>query len=81
MMEYQHGPISVAGPGSLVWSLSPLPDVVRSPIEATGATVIAPDLDPVAQLAAVHRLALRLAADAGRDVDRPKFLSRSVETV
>lgn len=81
MREYQHGPISVAGPGSLVWSLSPLPEVVRSPIEATGATVIAPDLDPVAQLAAVHRLALRLAADVGRDVDRPKFLSRSVETV
>lgn len=78
MREYQHGPISIAGPGSLIWSLSPLPADVRGPIEATGATVIVPDLDPVAQLAAVHRLALRLAAELGRDVDRPKFLSRSV---
>jgi fructoselysine-6-P-deglycase FrlB-like protein len=79
MKEYQHGPISVAGPGSLVWSLAPLPDFVRAPIEATGATVVVPDLDPVAQLAAVHRLALRLAAEAGRDVDNPQFLSRSVQ--
>jgi fructoselysine-6-P-deglycase FrlB-like protein len=78
MREYQHGPISVAGPGTLVWSLSPLPADVRAPIEATGSTVLVPDLDPVAQLAAVHRLALRLAAEAGRDVDRPQFLARSV---
>lgn len=79
MREFQHGPISVAGPGSLIWSLSPLPDDVREPIEQTGATILVPDLDPVAQLAAVHRLALRLAAEAGRDVDRPQFLARSVQ--
>lgn len=79
MNEYQHGPISAAGEGSLVWSLSPLPPHVRDPIEATGATIVAPDLDPVAQLAAVHNLALRLAAESGRDVDNPKYLSRSVQ--
>jgi fructoselysine-6-P-deglycase FrlB-like protein len=80
MNEYQHGPISVAGPASLVWSLSPMPASVRDPIEATGARVVVPDLDPVAQLATVHRLALRLAAEAGRDVDNPRYLSRSVQT-
>ena len=79
IMEYQHGPISVAGPGSLVWSLTPMPDFVREPIEATGAQVLVPDLDPLAQLVAVHRLALRLAEAAGRDADHPKFLSRAVE--
>lgn len=79
IMEYQHGPIAVAGPQSLIWSLSPLPDFVRKPIEATGATVIAPELDPLAQLVAAHRLALRLAAAAGRNPDQPHYLSRSVQ--
>jgi fructoselysine-6-P-deglycase FrlB-like protein len=79
LMEYQHGPIAVAGPGSLVWSFSPLPDFVRTPIEETGATVVELDLDPLAQMPAVHRLALALAAAAGRDPDKPHFLSRSVQ--
>jgi fructoselysine-6-P-deglycase FrlB-like protein len=79
LMEYQHGPIAVAGPESLVWSFTPVPDFVRESIEATGATVWAPALDPLAQMPAVHRLALALAASAGRDPDRPHFLSRSVQ--
>jgi fructoselysine-6-P-deglycase FrlB-like protein len=79
IMEYQHGPIAAAGPGSLVWSLTAVPDFVRDSIEATGARLLAPTLDPVAQLAAVHRLALQLAEAAGRDPDHPLFLSRSVQ--
>jgi fructoselysine-6-P-deglycase FrlB-like protein len=79
VMEYQHGPIAVAGPTSLVWSLAPLPHFVRRSIADTGATVFAPDLDPLAQLVAAHRLALRLAAAAGRNPDRPEHLSRSVQ--
>jgi fructoselysine-6-P-deglycase FrlB-like protein len=79
LMEYQHGPISVAGPESLVWSFAPTPDFVREAIEATGARVVVPDFDPLAQLVLVHRLALLLAEQAGRDVDRPRFLSRSVQ--
>jgi glucosamine--fructose-6-phosphate aminotransferase (isomerizing) len=78
LMEYQHGPIAVAGPRSLVWSLTPTPDFVVEAIEETGAQVLVPELDPLAQLVAVHRLALRLAASAGRDPDRPQHLSRSV---
>ena len=79
IMEYQHGPIAVAGPHSLIWSLTPVPDFVRDSIAKTGATLVEPDLDPQAQLVAVHRLALRLAEAAGRDPDRPNFLSRSVQ--
>jgi fructoselysine-6-P-deglycase FrlB-like protein len=79
LMEYQHGPIAAAGPGSLVWSFAALPEFVRSSIEQTGATILQPDLDPLAQLVMVHRLALRLASAAGRDADRPKFLNRAVE--
>jgi glucosamine--fructose-6-phosphate aminotransferase (isomerizing) len=79
IMEYQHGPIAVAGPRSLVWSLSPLPDFVRESVQETGARVLEFELDPLAQLVLVHRLALALAAAAGRDPDRPEHLSRSVQ--
>ncbi|BEP14760.1 SIS domain-containing protein [Acidothermaceae bacterium B102] len=78
IMEYQHGPIAVAGPQSLVWSLTPMPDFVREPIEATGARVLVPTIDALAQLPAIHRVALQLADRSGRDPDHPLFLSRSV---
>ena len=79
IMEYQHGPIAAAGPHSLVWSLTPVPDFVAAAVVATGATLFAPQADPLAQLVAVHRLALRLAEAAGRDPDRPPHLARSVQ--
>ncbi len=78
VMEYQHGPIAAAGPGSLVWSFDPLPDFVADAVRATGASLNVPDLDAQAQLATVHKLAVALAARAGRDPDHPRFLSRSV---
>jgi fructoselysine-6-P-deglycase FrlB-like protein len=77
--EYPHGPVSAAGPTSLVWSFDPLPDFVRSALAATGAAVVEPRLDPLAQLVAVHRLALALADAAGRNPDAPPHLSRSVQ--
>ena len=79
VMEYQHGPIAAAGPGSLVWSFDPLPDFVTEAVLGTGATVHVPDIDAQAQLPTVHRLAVALAARAGRDPDHPHFLSRSVQ--
>ena len=79
VMEYQHGPIAAAGPGTLVWSFDPLPDFIADAVKATGARVNVPDLDPQAQLATVHRLAVALAVRAGRDPDHPRFLSRSVQ--
>lgn len=79
VMEYQHGPISAAGPHTLVWSLDPLPAFVRESVQSTGAIVWEPDIDPLAQIVAVHRLALKLADSVGRDSDRPQHLSRSVQ--
>jgi fructoselysine-6-P-deglycase FrlB-like protein len=76
--EYQHGPISSAGPATLVWGLDPLDPGLRAAVLATGAQVVEPALDAHAQLPAVHRLALALAAAAGRDPDRPPHLARSV---
>ncbi len=78
IMEYQHGPIAVAGPTTLVWSFAPVPDAVRDAVTGTGAALFTMDLDPLAQMPLVHRLALHLAERSGRDVDHPHFLSRSV---
>jgi len=79
LREYQHGPIAVAGPETLIWCFDPVPDYLRDAVAETGAAIFAPPLDPVAQLAAVHRLALRMAEAAGYDPDRPRYLSRSVQ--
>ncbi|KQZ85160.1 hypothetical protein ASD56_01980 [Microbacterium sp. Root166] len=76
--EYQHGPISCAGPDSLVWVLGDLPDVIADDVRATGATVYTDDLDPQANLVLAHRLALALAREVGRNPDTPPFLNRSV---
>lgn len=76
--EYQHGPISCAGPGSLVWGLGGMPELVAADVRATGASVYTDALDPQASLVLAHRLALALALDAGRDPDHPPFLNRSV---
>ncbi|WP_426517396.1 SIS domain-containing protein [Diaminobutyricibacter sp. McL0618] len=76
--EYQHGPISCAGPGTLVWMLGDLPDIVADDIRSTGAWVYENTLDPQANLVLAHRLAVALALIAGRNPDTPPFLNRSV---
>ena len=77
-MEYRHGPISVAGPGTLVWFVGEAdPDLVRD-VRATGATVVARTIDPMAELVALQRGAVALAEAKGLDPDNPQFLTRSV---
>jgi fructoselysine-6-P-deglycase FrlB-like protein len=76
-MEYRHGPVSVAGPESLVWILDGA-DGLADEIEATGATVVLSALDPLAELVRVQRVALSLAERRGLDPDRPPNLSRAV---
>lgn len=77
--EYLHGPISAAGPDTLVWPLSPISGDLAAAITSTSATLITPTLDPQAELVGVHRLAVAMALADGRDPDRPPFLSRSVQ--
>lgn len=77
-MDYRHGPIAIAQPGRLVWSLGETPEGIADDVAATGATFVHHDLDPQAGLVVVHRFAVALAEARGLDPDRPRSLTRSV---
>jgi fructoselysine-6-P-deglycase FrlB-like protein len=77
-LEYRHGPISAATEATVVWSLGPLDDDLRADVEATGATLVEPALDPMASLVLAQRTAVALARERGLDPDRPRHLTRSV---
>ena len=77
-MEYRHGPISVAGPGTLVWAIGSVNTSVLADAAGTGATIVGEGLDPMAELVLIQRMAVHLAEARGLDPDRPKHLTRSV---
>lgn len=77
-MDYRHGPIAIAQPGRLVWSLGPAPEGLADEVTATGARFVQHDLDPMAGLVVVHRFAVALAERRGLDPDNPRSLTRSV---
>ena len=77
-MEYRHGPIGIADARSAVWFLTRPPASLPEEVAATGALVLTPTGDPMAELVKVQRLAVALAAAKGLDPDRPRNLSRSV---
>jgi len=77
-MDYRHGPIAIAQPGRLVWSLGEAPEGLVDDVAATGATWVQHDLDPQAGLVVVHRFAVAKALALGLDPDHPRSLTRSV---
>lgn len=77
-MDYRHGPIAIAEPGRLVFVLGTAPAGLAEQVRATGALWSASSIDPVAQLAAVHLLAVRRAEHRHLDPDAPRSLSRAV---
>lgn len=77
-MDYRHGPIAIAQPGRLVWSLGDAPEGLADEVAATGARFVHHDLDPIAGLVVVHRFAVALAERRGLDPDHPRSLTRSV---
>ncbi|MFY9934791.1 MAG: SIS domain-containing protein [Streptosporangiaceae bacterium] len=77
-LEYRHGPISVSDPDTVVWALGHVPGELLADAGRTGATVIAPDADPLVGLIGAQRLAVALAERKGIDPDQPRALSRSV---
>lgn len=78
VMEYRHGPLAVAAPGRAVWCLAPPPESLAEQVRATGAALVLPRFDPLAELVLAQRLAVERATAAGRDPDSPAHLSRSV---
>jgi fructoselysine-6-P-deglycase FrlB-like protein len=82
-LDYRHGPIAVAGPGTLVWIFGAVdPDLVAD-IERTGARTLhaghfADGVDPLVLLVLAQRFAARLALQRGLDPDQPRHLTRSV---
>ncbi len=77
-MEYRHGPISTAGPGTVVWSLVELPPGLAGEITQTGARLVGPIGCPLVELVRAQRLAVAMAKARGLDPDRPRNLNRSV---
>jgi fructoselysine-6-P-deglycase FrlB-like protein len=77
-MEYRHGPISVSGVSTLLWSLDRLTPELSADIEQSGAAVVSSSDDPMVQLILVQRAAVTLARNRGLDPDAPPHLSRSV---
>lgn len=77
-MEYRHGPISLAGARSLVWTIGDVDPDLLTDLRRTGATVLSSDLDPMAELVRIQRLVVALAEAKGLDPDRPRHLTRSV---
>ncbi|HTU28521.1 MAG TPA: SIS domain-containing protein [Solirubrobacteraceae bacterium] len=76
--EYRHGPISVAGPRTLVWLIGTHDDSLIFDIQATGATVRVAAADPMAELVTIQLTAVALAQARGLDPDNPQHLTRSV---
>lgn len=77
-MEYRHGPIAIAAPGRITWQFGTAPEGLKAQVEATGARFVQHDIDPLAELVRVHRVALDRAVGRGLDPDQPRNLTRSV---
>ena len=79
LLDYRHGPLAVAHPGSLVWMIGAKDDELAAEIEATGAAVLSGAADdPLIELALAQRLAVRIADSRGLNPDRPRHLTRSI---
>jgi len=77
-MEYRHGPVAVAGPGRITWMLGAWPAGLAEDVRRAGGHPVTCELDPMAELIRVQRLAVLLARARDRDPDRPRNLTRSV---
>lgn len=78
LLDYRHGPLAVAHPGSLVWLLGVVDDDLVRDIEVTGARVVQSSADPLVQLALAQQFAVRTAVERGLDPDKPRHLTRSI---
>jgi glucosamine--fructose-6-phosphate aminotransferase (isomerizing) len=78
LLDFRHGPIAVAHPGSLVWIFGDVQPEMVEDIARTGAVVHTSKVDPLVDLVGAQRLAVDLAESRGLDADEPRNLTRSV---
>jgi fructoselysine-6-P-deglycase FrlB-like protein len=77
-LEYRHGPIALAGRGTVAWAFGDVGEVLLTDVRETGATVVANHHHPLADLVLAQRTAVALARARSLDPDRPRNLTRSV---
>jgi fructoselysine-6-P-deglycase FrlB-like protein len=77
-MDYRHGPIAIATEGRAVWMFGPAPVGLAGQVTATGARFVERNVDPMADLVLVQRIAVARAAAMGLDPDQPRHLTRSI---
>lgn len=78
MMEWRHGPVSIAAPGRVVWAFGEPVDGLEADVLVTGADFEHSTDDALADLVRVHRLCLVRARAAGLNADEPRNLTRSI---
>jgi CRISPR-associated protein Cas5a/b/c len=77
-LEYRHGPLSAATDQSVIWFVGSPPPGLVSDVAVSGATVVADQLEPLAELVRAQRVAVETARARGLDPDNPRYLTRSV---
>ncbi|WP_163509453.1 SIS domain-containing protein [Fodinicola acaciae] len=77
-MEYRHGPIAITTTGRVSWMFGTAPEGLAEQVAATGGRFETSELDPLADLVRLHRVALAKANALGLDADNPRHLTRSV---
>jgi len=77
-MDYRHGPIAIAQPGRLVWSIGEAPVGLRLEVVLDERGSGRGDVLPQAALVVAQRFAVALSKQRGLDPDRPRSLTRSV---
>ena len=78
LLDYRHGPVSVAHPSSLVWMIGRSEEALAEEVRLTGATVIVGTHDPLVELVLAQRLAVAVATSRGLNPDAPRYLTRSI---
>lgn len=78
LLDYRHGPLAVAHPGSLVWFLGAGDDALARDIERTGASVVQGTRDGLIELVRAQLLAVSVAEARGLNPDQPRHLTRSI---
>jgi glucosamine--fructose-6-phosphate aminotransferase (isomerizing) len=78
LLDYRHGPISVAHASSLVWMMGRSESSLADDVRLTGATVIVGTHDPLIELVLAQRLAVAVATSRGLNPDTPRYLTRSI---